>query len=84
MTITGHPSLLPQNAEQTELLRELLNLSQIIVVPLDSAEETLSAITFETSNADGQKCERCWHYETSVGTNAKHPTLCNRCCHAVQ
>jgi len=75
---------LPQNAEQTELLRELLNLSQIIIVPLDSAEETLSAITFETSNADGKKCERCWHYETSVGTNAEHPTLCNRCCHAVQ
>ena len=83
MTITGHPSLLPQNAEQTELLRELLNLSQIKIVPLDSADQALSAITFETSNADGQKCGRCWHYETSVGANMEHPTLCGRCLHAV-
>ena len=26
-----------------------------------------------------QKCERCWHYSDSVGTNAEHPTLCARC-----
>ncbi len=26
------------------------------------------------------KCERCWHYADSVGSNAEHPTLCSRCC----
>jgi len=29
--------------------------------------------------ADGEKCERCWIYEPTVGTNSKHPTICNRC-----
>ena len=25
------------------------------------------------------KCARCWHYVSSVGTVAEHPTLCARC-----
>jgi len=25
------------------------------------------------------KCARCWHYVGSVGHNAEHPTLCERC-----
>jgi isoleucyl-tRNA synthetase len=25
------------------------------------------------------KCERCWHYQADVGTDAAHPTLCGRC-----
>ncbi|MBP5736824.1 MAG: class I tRNA ligase family protein, partial [Acidaminococcaceae bacterium] len=29
--------------------------------------------------ADGHKCERCWTYSESVGHNAEHPDLCDRC-----
>jgi isoleucyl-tRNA synthetase len=25
------------------------------------------------------KCGRCWHYREDVGSNAEHPTLCDRC-----
>jgi isoleucyl-tRNA synthetase len=25
------------------------------------------------------KCERCWHYVASVGSNSEHPTICERC-----
>ncbi len=25
------------------------------------------------------KCERCWHFEEGVGSDAEHPTLCPRC-----
>ena len=25
------------------------------------------------------KCDRCWHYESSVGSNAEHSTICDRC-----
>jgi isoleucyl-tRNA synthetase len=35
-------------------------------------------------NADGQKYERCWHWETDVGSNAEHPTICARCVEAVK
>ena len=29
------------------------------------------------------KCERCWNYRPSVGCDARHPTLCERCIKAV-
>lgn len=29
--------------------------------------------------AEGEKCERCWIHEPTVGTNSEHPTICNRC-----
>lgn len=29
------------------------------------------------------KCERCWHYDRTVGTDERHPLLCHRCVSAV-
>jgi isoleucyl-tRNA synthetase len=29
--------------------------------------------------AEGGKCERCWKYDTAVGENKDHPTVCARC-----
>ncbi|WP_026439688.1 isoleucine--tRNA ligase [Acidocella facilis] len=34
--------------------------------------------------APGQKCERCWKVLPEVGASAPHPTLCKRCCEAVE
>ena len=34
--------------------------------------------------AQGQKCERCWKVLPEVGGNPRHPTLCRRCCDAVE
>jgi isoleucyl-tRNA synthetase len=31
------------------------------------------------SRAEGQQCERCWHYETDIGQLSAHPSLCGRC-----
>jgi isoleucyl-tRNA synthetase len=31
------------------------------------------------SKAEGLKCERCWKYDTEVGRDAIHPTVCARC-----
>lgn len=31
------------------------------------------------SKAQGAKCERCWKYDTDVGKDAAHPTVCPRC-----
>jgi isoleucyl-tRNA synthetase len=55
-------------------LRELLNVSQLTVEP--HAEGETDAVI---AKADGQKCERCWHWETDIGTSSKYPTLCGRC-----
>jgi isoleucyl-tRNA synthetase len=59
-----------------ELLRELVNVSDLKI----TVGEPASAFV---SKADGQKCERCWHWETDVGSNPEHPTICRRCVKAV-
>ncbi len=64
--------------ENRESLRELLNISQLeLAEPL--ATDAPKVIV---AKADGQKCERCWHWETDVGKHAGHPTICGRCVEA--
>jgi isoleucyl-tRNA synthetase len=29
--------------------------------------------------ADGGKCERCWKYDSNIGQDHRHPTVCPRC-----
>jgi isoleucyl-tRNA synthetase len=33
--------------------------------------------------ASGEKCERCWVFDASVGQNKDHPTLCKRCANII-
>ncbi|MEB3159013.1 MAG: isoleucine--tRNA ligase [Synechococcus sp.] len=44
---------------------------------LASEESDLAVI--EVARSRGQKCERCWHYETDIGQHSDHPDLCGRC-----
>ncbi|MGA3268718.1 MAG: isoleucine--tRNA ligase [Verrucomicrobiota bacterium] len=60
-----------------ELLRELVNVSDLKI----SIGETAS---WQVSQADGQKCGRCWHWKTDVGMNPEHPTICGSCVEAVK
>jgi isoleucyl-tRNA synthetase len=67
-------------------LQELLNLSGLKLVAASSAPtpEAQAAPVVRVAQADGRKCERCWHWETDVGQHAAHPTLCGRCVEAVR
>jgi len=42
-----------------------------------------SGFAVDVLKADGTKCARCWRYQTSVGVNAGHPELCDRCVEAI-
>jgi len=57
--------------------RELVNVSQIVFEPRQDSN------VCSVAKADGQKCERCWHWEMDIGQNAEHPTICGRCIEAV-
>jgi isoleucyl-tRNA synthetase len=61
-----------------EALRELLNVSQLILEPAEGE------LTIEVAQAAGSKCGRCWHWETDVGSYTEHPSLCGRCVTAVR
>jgi isoleucyl-tRNA synthetase len=66
-----------------EELRELLNVSQLKVVEVPRKDGTAAWVA-EVKKADGEKCERCWHWETDVGSTPEHPTICARCVEAVR
>ncbi|MCP9890861.1 isoleucine--tRNA ligase [Cyanobium sp. Aljojuca 7D2] len=44
---------------------------------LEDANE--GGVHVRVARAEGEKCERCWHYETDIGSHSAHPTLCGRC-----
>ncbi|HTX22204.1 MAG TPA: isoleucine--tRNA ligase [Candidatus Aquilonibacter sp.] len=81
-------------AENSEPFREILNVSQIVITPIlpivqaeaEYGEQMRGAMNFGLGvfKADGRKCERCWHWETDIGQNAEHPTICGRCVEAVK
>ncbi|MEW6302159.1 MAG: class I tRNA ligase family protein, partial [Verrucomicrobiota bacterium] len=60
-------------------LKEILSISRI-----DKTAGDKPYLEIVVRRASGQKCERCWHWETDVGTHAEHPTLCGRCVQAVE
>ncbi|MFZ0409414.1 MAG: isoleucine--tRNA ligase [Cyanobium sp.] len=43
------------------------------------AEAQEAQLTVRIARAEGQKCERCWHFETDIGRHLAHPSLCGRC-----
>jgi isoleucyl-tRNA synthetase len=78
--------------QRPEDLRELFNVSQIEIKtttvgtlnPSEPLPIIVHSFDISISHADGQKCERCWHWETDVGKNTEHPTICGRCIEAVK
>jgi isoleucyl-tRNA synthetase len=66
-------------AETKEFLRsfgEALHFD-LIVSQVELQEGAEPKVTVE--KADGEKCERCWHYTTDVGADPRFPGVCARC-----
>jgi isoleucyl-tRNA synthetase len=79
VSLSGSDPALAEARINLEALRELLNVSQ-----LEVKSEGGPAVSVTVAKADGQKCERCWHWETDVGSSPEHPTICGRCVVAVK
>jgi isoleucyl-tRNA synthetase len=67
-----------------EQLRSLLIVSQASLVnteALDGAtqSEEIEGLHIRVEPAPGEKCERCWVHDTSVGNDPEQATICNRC-----
>ena len=76
--LRGTDLLLVDAKTHLECLRELANVSQLEVELIGNGVTAVEVV-----RAEGQKCERCWHWETDLGQNAAHPTICGRCVEAV-
>ena len=48
--------------------------------PSDAFKSTeITGLTIQVEPATGDKCERCWMHDSSVGANSEQPTICDRC-----
>jgi isoleucyl-tRNA synthetase len=84
ITIAAPEEMRALFAAHLEDMRSLLIVSQLqlaeekdIASPFKSEE--IKGLVIGVEKARGGKCERCWIYEESVGSDAKHPTVCARC-----
>jgi isoleucyl-tRNA synthetase len=67
-----------------EDLRALLIISDLCVADEEGMagayrSSEIPGLLVAVSRAKGAKCNRCWNYSVTVGTNAEHPTICARC-----
>ncbi len=61
-------------------LRYLFIVSQVEVVPAGDN----SGVVVKVTQAEGEKCERCWNYSTRVGESERYPEVCERCVVALE
>jgi len=77
-----------EGSNQVDELRFFLLASQVELV--GSAEEVTTRSTYSAMSsepqatigvlkADGDKCERCWHYSTDIDCDPQYPGVCQRC-----
>ena len=64
----------------TEELKDILIVSGVSA----SKDGNDEAPEIEVIKAEGEKCERCWSYSNTVGSDNEHPTLCARCAAVVK
>jgi isoleucyl-tRNA synthetase len=57
-------------------------LTDVFIVSGLEIKEGASEIKVEI--AEGEKCERCWKYDTTVGEEKENPTICHRCSEALK
>jgi isoleucyl-tRNA synthetase len=70
-------------------LRSLFIVSSVNMVPAEKLEdgyssEEVDALKIHVAPSSDQKCERCWVHDPTVGNNADHPTICDRCLNALK
>lgn len=67
-------------------LEEIFAVSKVRLNPPDSPvpdgvqeSDSVEGLVIEIRRIAGEKCERCWIYSDTVGTNEQYPALCYRC-----
>ena len=88
-------NLYTENAELRQFLGNYENdLPAIFIVsdvkldgsaaPKAEKGELTKNLLIACSVSQHKKCERCWNFRESVGSNTDHPTICDRCVTALQ
>jgi isoleucyl-tRNA synthetase len=77
---------LQAGGETYELLKryekDLASLFIVSEVVLERREG--DTVSVEVAHADGAKCERCWNWSITVGTDSRYPTIDQRCVQQIE
>jgi isoleucyl-tRNA synthetase len=72
----------------TENLNDIFIVSQAKLV--DTIDDTayhgqdIEGLAIKVYKAAGEKCERCWRFDETIGNDSEHPTACERCSDALK
>ncbi len=88
VTISANEDLYDSLSPYVDELRSIFIISSASLVKEEVLEGAYKSIDIEglsilVEPAKGDKCERCWVHDLSVGKNSEHPTICNRCLDAL-
>jgi isoleucyl-tRNA synthetase len=61
------------------LITSKATIETVTAAPENVLETDIDGLWLTVAPAEGEKCERCWHVTTDIGTNEAHPSLCGRC-----
>jgi isoleucyl-tRNA synthetase len=86
---------LPDTELKTQVENLTENLNDIFIVStarlVDALEEEtaykgkeIQGLVIKVGKAEGQKCDRCWRFDTTIGNDPEHATACGRCAAALK
>ncbi|GAB5413068.1 MAG: isoleucine--tRNA ligase [Congregibacter sp.] len=84
VTLFCDESLYAVLAKLEDELRFVLITSEAAIrpaseAPVNAANTDIAGLSLIAESSPEEKCERCWHRRADVGSDAAHPTLCQRC-----
>ncbi|HGY12057.1 MAG TPA: isoleucine--tRNA ligase, partial [Desulfobacterales bacterium] len=77
-----------QVEDLSENLNDIFIVSQAVTV--DTLDDTayqgqeIEGLAIKVQKATGEKCERCWRFDTTIGSDPVHATACERCAAALK
>ena len=88
VTLSADEALYRELQPYADDLRSLFIVSQVELVKAGQVEnaftsEEVEGLSIQIGTAPGEKCERCWVYDTTVGADSDHPSICSRCSDAL-
>jgi isoleucyl-tRNA synthetase len=98
--LIGHPldaalEIVLPDSELKEQVKNLTeNLNDIFIVSAAVLKENVEGDVYQgkeieglvigVTKAVGEKCERCWRFDTKIGEDTDHPSACPRCATALK
>ena len=76
--------MIEADKENYEFLKGKEDLLQEVFIVSGVELKEAKEFSVKVEVADGQKCERCWMYSTTVGEDKDNPTICHKCSEALK